>query len=107
MVDFLLIIFCVVCLIRGILREPVNESISIAGIVAGLMVASAYYTKISFFLFSWIDNLQMRSLCGFLLFFGFIVIAINFALIKELQTQNKIWKRDLLKAQIELAKAEK
>ncbi len=43
MVDFLLIIFCLFCLTRGIFRGPVIEAISIAGIIFGLMVASAYY----------------------------------------------------------------
>ena len=78
MVDFLLIIFCLFCLTRGILRGPVIEAISIAGIISGLMVASAYYARISFFIFSWINNLQMRNLCGFLLFFCFIILAVNF-----------------------------
>lgn len=78
MVDFLLIIFCLFCLTRGILRGPVIETISITGIIFGLMVASAYYARVSFFIFRWIDNIQMRNLCGFLLFFCFIVLVVNF-----------------------------
>ena len=78
MIDFLLIIFCLFCVTRGILRGPVIEAFSIAGIISGLMVASAYYSRISFFIFSWLNNIQIRNLCGFLLFFCFIVLVANF-----------------------------
>jgi len=77
MIDFLLIIFCIFCLIRGVLRGTVNETFSIAGIFIGLIVASAYYIYISLFIFSWISNPQMRQLWGFLISFGFIYLAIN------------------------------
>jgi membrane protein required for colicin V production len=76
MVDFLLIIFFAFCLIRGILRGTINEAISIVGILIGLIVASACYATVSVSMLSWIDNPQMRNLCGFLMTFGFIEIVI-------------------------------
>jgi membrane protein required for colicin V production len=77
MIDFIIVVFCLLCLIKGIFRGSVKEAISIAGIFIGLLAASALYQTSSRYLFSWIDKAQMRYLFGYLLIFGFCIMVFS------------------------------
>ncbi|WP_319408354.1 CvpA family protein [uncultured Desulfosarcina sp.] len=70
MADAAILIFWLVCLIRGIFRGPVNELFSIAGVLAGLLVAAFSYPLVSRVLSGWIDSSPMRDLTCFLTIFG-------------------------------------
>jgi membrane protein required for colicin V production len=78
MIDFIIVIFCLLCLIKGIFRGSVKEAISISGIFIGLLAASAFYQTSSRYVFSWIGNTPIRNLLGYLLIFGFCIIVFSF-----------------------------
>ncbi|MCB2149003.1 MAG: CvpA family protein [Deltaproteobacteria bacterium] len=70
MADAAILIFWLVCLIRGIFRGPVNELFSIAGVLVGLFAAAFFYPPVSRMLSGWIASSPMRDLTCFLTIFG-------------------------------------
>jgi len=72
MADAAILIFWLVCLVRGIFRGLVNELFSIAGVFGGLFAASFYYSTISKVLPGWIGSVQLRYLICFIILFGFM-----------------------------------
>ena len=70
MADAAILIFWLVCLIRGIFRGPVNELFSIAGALVGLFAAAFFYAYFSELLFVWIESGPVRGLICFLTLFG-------------------------------------
>lgn len=70
MADAAILIFWLVCLIRGIFRGTVNELFSIVGVLVGLFAAAFLYSPVSRMLSGWIDSSSMRDLTCFLTIFG-------------------------------------
>ena len=68
-VDSILVIFCIICFIRGVLRGTVKEVFAIAGIFTGLFFASIFYGTIAHLLFGWVANIRTGNLFSFLLIF--------------------------------------
>jgi len=69
MADAVIIIFWLVCLIRGVFRGPVNEVFSIAGALAGLVVAGWFYSPLAGLIPDTIGSAPLRSTASFLLLF--------------------------------------
>lgn len=72
--DVLILIFWLVCLIRGIFRGPVNELFSIVGALGGLFAAAFYFSTISKILPGWIGTVKLGYLICFLILFGFMYL---------------------------------
>lgn len=79
MTDTAILIFWVVCLIRGIFRGPVNELFSIAGVWGGLITASFAFSTISKSLPGWMGTMQLRDLIFFLLVFAAMYLLLTIA----------------------------
>jgi uncharacterized membrane protein required for colicin V production len=74
--DAAILIFWLVCLVRGIFRGPVNELFSIASALVGLFAAAFFYPYVSRVLSVWMDAGPIRSLtCFFTLFGGMYLLA--------------------------------
>lgn len=72
--DDAILIFWLVCLIRGIFRGPVNELFSIAGALIGLFAASYTFLTISKVIPGWVGTVQLRFLTCFLILFSFMYL---------------------------------
>jgi membrane protein required for colicin V production len=72
--DGVILIFWLVCLIRGVFRGPVNEFFAIAGVLGGLFAAAFFYPFFTNVLSGWVDSEPMRCLIGFLTLFGGIYL---------------------------------
>jgi membrane protein required for colicin V production len=79
MADSAILIFWLVCLIRGIFRGPVNELFSIAGVLGGLFTAALAFSAASRVLPEWIGAWQWRNLTFFLLVFGSVYLLLTIA----------------------------
>jgi uncharacterized membrane protein required for colicin V production len=77
MADDAILIFWLICLIRGIFRGPVNELFSIVGALGGLFAAAINFSTISKFLPGWTGNVQMLCLICFLILFSFMYLLIT------------------------------
>lgn len=77
MADAAILMFWLVCLIRGIFRGPVNELFSIAGVLVGLFAAAFFYPPVSRMLSGWIDSSSMRDLTCFLTIFGCLYLLMS------------------------------
>ncbi len=76
MADAAILIFWLVCLVRGIFRGPINELFSIAGALCGLFIAAFFYPYFSSVLSVWMESEPMRGLtCFFTLFVGMYMLA--------------------------------
>ncbi len=76
MADAAILIFWLVCLVRGIFRGPVNELFSIAGILCGLFTAAFFYPSVAKLLSVWVKSEPVRGLTGFVtLFIGMYMLA--------------------------------
>lgn len=75
--DDAIVIFWLVCLIRGIFRGPVNELFSIAGALIGLFTASYTFSTFSTVFPGWIGTVQCRHLVGFLILLGFMYLLVT------------------------------
>ena len=74
--DAAILIFWLVCLVRGIFRGPVDELFSIAGALCGLFTAAFSYPYASKVLSVWMESEPMRGLtCFFTLFIGVYILA--------------------------------
>ena len=69
MADAAILIFWLVCLIRGIFRGPVNELFSIAGALGSLFAAAFFYPYFSEVLSARMESEPLRSLACFLALF--------------------------------------
>ena len=74
MTDAAILIYWLVCLIRGIFRGPANELFSIIGALGGLFTAAFFYPSVSTVLPGLIESEQMRFLTCFLTLFGVIYL---------------------------------
>jgi membrane protein required for colicin V production len=79
MADAAILIFWLVCLIRGIFRGPVGEIFSIAGILGGLFTAALTFSAVSSVLPGWFGSWQWRDLTFFLLLFGSVYLLLTIA----------------------------
>ena len=65
------------CLIRGIFRGLITESVSLIGVIVGFFAASYYFAWIAELLSNWISNQIYLRILGFLSILLGIVIIIN------------------------------
>jgi membrane protein required for colicin V production len=72
--DGAILVFWLVCLVRGVFRGPVNELFAIAGVLSGLFAAAFFYPDFSYVLSGWMDSEPMRCLIGFFTLFGGIYL---------------------------------
>jgi membrane protein required for colicin V production len=72
--DGAILVFWLVCLVRGVFRGPVNEFFAIAGVLGGLFAAAFFYPVFSNVLSGWMDSEPMRCLIGFFTLFGGIYL---------------------------------
>ena len=79
MADTAILIFWLVCLVRGIFRGPVNELFSIAGILGGLFTAALTFSAVSSVLPGCFGSWQWRDLTFFLLLFGSVYLLLTIA----------------------------
>jgi membrane protein required for colicin V production len=86
LLDYILIVMCAYCLIRGFFRGLVGELSAIIGVVAGFYGAYTYYPNIARHLERWISHpVYLKIISFLLLFIGIcLVVAIAAALIKYL-----------------------
>ena len=75
--DAAILIFLLVCLVRGIFRGPVNELFSIAGALVGLFVAAFFYPYFPDQLSVWIESEPVRGLICFLTLFGAMYLMVT------------------------------
>ena len=76
MADAVIIIFWLICLIRGVFRGPVNELFSISGIFGGLVVAAWVYLPLAAIIPVGIGSEHLRRTISF-----FAVFSAVFALL--------------------------
>lgn len=76
MADAAILIFWLVCLIRGTFRGPVNELFSIAGVLGGLFAAAFFYPTAFKLLSGWMEFEQQLCLTIFLTLFGGIYMLV-------------------------------
>lgn len=77
MADALILLFWLVCLVRGWFRGPVSELFSIAGIIGGLVVAAWIYSPLAAALPGAIGSEQLGRTASFLLVFSFIFLLLS------------------------------
>ncbi len=70
MADATILIFWLVCVIRGFFRGPVSELFSIAGAIVGLFTADWFYSLLSKVFPRGIGSMQIRDIICFLLVFS-------------------------------------
>jgi len=77
--DGAILVFWLVCLIRGVFRGPVNELFAIAGVLGGLFAAAYFYPDFSCVLSGWMDSEPIFYLICFLTLFGgiYLLVAVS------------------------------
>lgn len=79
LLDYVLIVICAYCLIRGLFRGLVGELSSIIGVVGGFYGAYTYYPQVAGFISRWIGQPVYLNIISFLLLFIGIYLAVAFA----------------------------